>query len=273
MVGIQISSLKELDNLTKTVDILQIEAFQLFLSSSLDWGQRNLFHMQSIFTSLKKNNGVRKILIHALQTQNLEGQTRKIRINRWKLLREKLENCSFLGVDGYIVHLQYPLQYPIEMLIAEADHTLYDLLTKVPLILENTVTPGRFGNKLSSMEQFMLHLDPILHTEICLDTAHLFASGYHFEDKDRANQLKQKFPHLFKNTTVIHVNDSKTPFQSNQDWHEHLGKGYLGLGAIGAFLSLFGKDNTYILETPKQNFDDFIHNVAILKGLIEGNSK
>jgi deoxyribonuclease-4 len=273
MVGIQISSLKELDNLTKTIDILQIDAFQLFFSSPLDWVQKNLFHMQSIFSTLKKNNGVKKILIHAPGSQTLEGQTRKIRMNRWKMVREKIEFCSFLGVDGYIVHLQFPLSYPLEMLIAEADQTLYDLLTKVPLILENTVTPGRFGNKLSSMEQFMIQLNPILTTEICLDTAHLFASGYHFEDKEHASQLKTKFSKLFQHTTLIHVNDSKTPFQSNQDWHEHLGKGYLGLGAIGAFLSLFEKDKTFILETPKQNFDDFIQNVTILKGLIEGNSK
>jgi deoxyribonuclease-4 len=273
MIGIQISSLKELDNLTKTIDILQIDAFQLFFSSPLDWVQKNLFHMQSIFSTLKKSTGVKKIIIHAPASQTLEGQTRKLRMNRWKMLREKIEFCSFLGVDGYIVHLQFPLIYPLEMLIAEADQNLYDLLSKVPLILENTVTPGRFGNKLSSMEQFMVHLDPIIKTEICLDSAHLFASGYHFEDKDHANQLKSKFPKLFQNTSIIHVNDSKTPFLSNQDWHEHLGKGYLGLGAIGAFLSLFERDKTFILETPKQNFDDFIQNVSILRGLIEGNSK
>jgi endonuclease IV len=273
MVGIQISSLKELDNLTKTVDILQIEAIQLFFSSPLDWVQKNIFHMQSIFASLKKYNGVKRIFIHAPQSQNLEGQTRKIRVQRWKILREKLTFCSFLGVDGYVVHLQYPLSYPLDMLIAEADQSLYDLVTKVPLILENTVTQGRFGNKLSSMEQFMIHLNPIINTEICLDSAHLFASGYHFEDKERANQLKQKFPQLFLKTSLVHVNDSKTPFQSNQDWHENIGKGYIGLGAIGAFLSLFDKDNIFILETPKQNFDDFIQNVITLKGLIDGNSK
>jgi len=45
------------------------------------------------------------------------------------------------------------------------------------------------------------------------------------------------------------------------------------LGSIGAFLSLFPKDKAFILETPKMNFDDFIVNVAILKGLISGNSK
>jgi len=273
MIGIQISSIKELDNLTKTVDILQIEAFQLFLAFPYDWTQKNLFHLQSVFATLKKYNGVKKIFIHAPAQQHLDGIVRKIRMQRWKKLREKMELCSLLGVDGYIVHLQFPLTLPLDMLIAEGDQLFYDFLSPIPLILENTVLPGRFGNKLSSMEQFLLHLDPIIKTEICLDTAHLFVSGYHFEDKESANQLKNKFPQLFQKTTLIHVNDSKTPFNSNQDWHEHLGKGYLGLGSLGAFLSLFDKNRSFILETPTLNFDDFIVNVAILKGLISGNSK
>lgn len=273
MIGIQVSSLKELDNLTKVVDILQIEVIQLFFSSPFDWVQKNLFHMGSIFSTLKKNNGVKKVIIHAPQSQNLEGPTRRLRITRWKTIREKMEYCSFLGVDGYIVHLQFPLFYPLEMLIAEAEQVLYDFLTKVPLIIENTVTPGRYGNNLSSMEKFLIQLEPIIKTEICLDTAHLFVTGYHFEDKEQANQLKVKFPYLFNKTSTLHINDSKTPIRSNMDWHEHLGKGYIGLGSLGAFLSLFSKDKIFILETPKKQFEDFIVNVSTLRGLIDGNSK
>lgn len=87
----------------------------------------------------------------------------------------------------------------------------------------------------------------------CLDTQHMFASGYDLINKldeviENADQVLglEKIP-------VIHFNDSKTDFASHKDRHEDLGhaEAKIGKDAMSAFLNhpkLKSKD--FILETP-----------------------
>ncbi|MDD4664174.1 MAG: hypothetical protein PHD83_05860, partial [Caldisericia bacterium] len=97
--------------------------------------------------------------------------------------------------------------------------------------------------------------------------------GFRFQDKEEALDLKTTYPFLFQHTTVLHINDSKMPPNSHLDWHEHLGKGCIGLGSLGAFISLFDHQQAFIIETPKKRFDDFIENTDILRRLVLGNIK
>jgi hypothetical protein len=64
---------------------------------------------------------------------------------------------------------------------------------------------------------------------------------------------------------VIHMNDSKTPLGSRVDRHEHIGKGKIGLDAMGRILNhplLAGR--AFILETPIDKPGDDRRNVAAL---------
>jgi len=68
---------------------------------------------------------------------------------------------------------------------------------------------------------------------------------------------------------VVHVNDSKTPFGSRVDRHEHIGKGKIGLEAFGRILNhrlLAGR--AFILETPIDKPGDDRRNVAALWKLL-----
>jgi hypothetical protein len=65
------------------------------------------------------------------------------------------------------------------------------------------------------------------------------------------------------------VNDSKTPFASRVDRHEHIGQGKIGLEAFGRILNhplLAGR--AFILETPIDKPGDDKRNVAVLWKLI-----
>ncbi|KKW28772.1 MAG: putative endonuclease 4, partial [Parcubacteria group bacterium GW2011_GWB1_52_7] len=54
-----------------------------------------------------------------------------------------------------------------------------------------------------------------------------------------------------QNVVALHVNDSKTPFNSRHDRHENLGEGYIG---IDGFRALAGEKRlhhaAWILEVP-----------------------
>lgn len=273
MIGIQVNTLHELESLVKVTDILQIEVLQLFLKIPFEFSRKNFFHIQSIFATLKKTYAIQKIYIHAPDHLLLNGANRKTRILQWKSLKEMLHQTSYLGGDGVVAHLQYKSHLGKEELVEEAETVFWDQPPTIPLVLENVITPMTIGSDLSLMEKFLAGMLNCIGCEVCLDTAHLYQTGFRFRDKEEALLLKAAFPLLFQHTTVLHINDSKMPPNSHVDWHEHLGKGYIGLGALGAFISLFDHHQSFIIETPKKRFDDFIENTNILRRLVMGNIK
>jgi len=66
----------------------------------------------------------------------------------------------------------------------------------------------------------------------------------------------------------VHANDSKAPFGSRVDRHEHIGKGYIGEEAFRGYLSHPDlRDKAFILETPEDDNGDHAGNLTTLKRL------
>lgn len=273
MIGIQVNTLHELESLVKVTDILQIDVLQLFMKIPFEFSRKNFFHIQSIFSTLKKIYAVKKIYIHAPDHLLLNGSSRKSRILQWKRLKEMVNQTSYLGGDGVIVHLQFSEHATIHELAEESEMVFWNQPPSIPLVLENVIKQHSIGSNLAMMSDFIRLIRQSLYCEVCLDTAHLYQTGYRFHDKEEAFLLKEAHPYLFQHTTVLHINDSKMPINSHLDWHEHLGRGYIGLGSLGAFISLFDHSKAFIIETPKKRFDDFIANIDILRRLVSGNIK
>ena len=67
---------------------------------------------------------------------------------------------------------------------------------------------------------------------VCLDTCHLFASGYDLDLERTGTRAPSRTSTRivgFDRLKVFHLNDSKKPLGSRVDRHEHIGKGCLGL--------------------------------------------
>ena len=90
--------------------------------------------------------------------------------------------------------------------------------------------------------------------KICIDTAHAFGAGILEKfSKSELEKFKKDAEKSFglENIIVLHINDSKVPFDSKKDRHENLGEGHIG---IKAFESL-AKDEYFskipwLLEVP-----------------------
>ncbi len=74
---------------------------------------------------------------------------------------------------------------------------------------------------------------------ICLDTQHVFASGYDLRTRQAVNETVKKFDATIGADRLIclHVNDSMVEFGSHKDRHEHIGKGKIGLEGFRALLT------------------------------------
>jgi deoxyribonuclease-4 len=85
---------------------------------------------------------------------------------------------------------------------------------------------------------------------ICLDTAHMFASGYDIKSKEGMDitlaNLKKTVG--LDKIRVIHANDSKVGLNERKDRHDHVGDGKIGEVGFLNMLKVFPKLD-FILET------------------------
>jgi endonuclease IV len=272
MIGIQLPLSRDTDNLLKMIDVLQIDSFQFFLDGSSMLVQKmGGFELRSALQMAKRNFGVKKIFVHSPYNLYLGGKTHKIRVKSLLKIKEKLKLCEELSFDGFIVHAHIPIEVDISEILEETNDVLFDFISEVPLLIENIAVREKYGSNMRKFNKLIEKIKTIIPVRVCLDTAHLFEAGYHFETKPIAYELSQEYPEIFKETFLVHLNDSKTRCGSFIDQHEEPGKGFIGLGALGAIISLFTQEVSFITETSGNNIDDYIRNVEVLKGLVNSN--
>jgi len=108
---------------------------------------------------------------------------------------------------------------------------------------------------------------------VCLDTCHVFAAGYKLQDiKDYKATIKEFDQTVGLNKLkIIHFNDSKKPFGSKKDRHEHLGQGELGEEPFRNIMNDRRMNRIpKILETPKSDdLHEDIENLNFLRSLVD----
>jgi deoxyribonuclease IV len=97
--------------------------------------------------------------------------------------------------------------------------------------MENTAgTCDTIGRSLEELASLYEALDRHPRLGVCLDSCHLFASGYDVTDPDELDRVVKQLDGLIglDRLRVLHVNDSKTPLGSNRDRHDNIGDGVMG---------------------------------------------
>jgi deoxyribonuclease-4 len=88
---------------------------------------------------------------------------------------------------------------------------------------------------------------------VCLDTAHIFASGYDLCGHAAINRTITEFDKKIglQNLKLIHLNDSASPMGSKKDRHADIGTGHIGKKNLCLILNHPKLKNIpMILETP-----------------------
>jgi hypothetical protein len=144
------------------------------------------------------------------------------------------------------------------------------------ILLENTAGMGKaIGSKFEELAAIIKGA-PEVDLGVCIDTAHLFEAGFPIHTAEGLEQTLARMELTFglDRVFVIHVNDSKTPFGSRVDRHEHIGKGKIGLEAFERIMRhpLLSPERVagraFLLETPIDLPGDDRRNVAALWKLV-----
>ena len=143
------------------------------------------------------------------------------------------------------------------------------------ILVENTAGMGTaLGSRLEELGE-IVHALRAQDAGACLDTAHLFASGYDIRTESGLGSTIEVIERAIglENVPVFHVNDSKIPLGGRVDRHEHIGKGKIGAEAFRRILreprlsasaatGLPGR--AFLAETPIEDPGDDRKNVAAL---------
>ena len=206
------------------------------------------------------------LFIHSVYIINMckypasSGRAKYIHTN----LLHDLQLASDIGAVGVVIHLGSSVgnskEVAITNLVSNLTHIAKEMPSGVRLILESSSGQGnQVGVALEDFHAIYAAIPAILRRRIgiCLDTAHIAASGVAINTLDGAKAYLAEFERLFgmDKLLAVHLNDNPYPVGSRRDVHEEIGHGTLfkkpaNLEALEWLLAVMRKHNVpIILET------------------------
>ena len=249
---------------------------------------------EKLQANLKKHNQ-KEFYIHTPYIINLASTDERIKGNSIRLIREDLERGSALGAKYVMTHLgsakELDRKVANEMVTenfkkvfdpvrssraavprtrakgASATSNGVDKDYKTDLLIEISAGAGNIiGSTFEDLSYFTDKLKDY-NVGICLDTAHMFASGYDLRDKEAVRATFDEFEKIvgFKHLKLFHLNDSKIGFGERKDRHEHIGDGKIGLTGFKALAAEKRlQPFNFVLET---EHDKVAEDIKIMKKL------
>ncbi len=252
------------------------KAVQVFTSNPQQWRGRRITDEEArSFDEARRATGIQEVVSHDCYLTNLAAPRSEIRSKSLKALVEELERCAKLKISYVVSHMGAHLGEGEAVALKRLSQGVARLLELTPeavsLALETTAGQGTtLGYRFEHLAYVLNENNGHPRLAVCLDTCHLFASGYDLRTKDAYEATMGEFDSVvgLEWVKVVHLNDSLKPLGSRVDRHAHIGRGQIGLEAFKLIVNdprLRGVP--MVIETPDA---DKMHkeNVQILWSLV-----
>jgi len=261
-IGIHTSIANGFAGSLESASKLGCNALQIFSASPRMWprvGARIAEIDVAEFRAKRAALGLGPVVIHANYLINLATSDPVMRVRSMQAYHDEIVRGMALGADYLVVHpgsccgktpgpgksveqgirdvAQAIRQAARGVRLCQKFDDFRDC--RLRLLLENTSGMGAaIGSRFEELKAIIDAL-PGLPVGICLDTAHAFHAGYGIHTEAGLAQTIGALERTvgLGRVAVLHVNDSKTPFGSRVDRHEHIGRGKMGLEAFRRILS------------------------------------
>ena len=220
------------------------EAIQIFNQSPRMW--RPTAYGDEDFAAFREALGrspIKAVLIHAVYLLNCASEDREIRQKSLRSLIQSLRVGDSIGATGVVLHPGSAKKGEVPKAIKRAGKVIGEALKesgRCQLLLEDTAgAGGTLGRSFEELEALLEAAGGDDRLGMCLDSCHLYASGYDISTAEGLRDTLSECDRLvgLKRLKALHVNDSMTPLNSNRDRHALLGQGELGERGCGVFLS------------------------------------
>jgi deoxyribonuclease IV len=233
-------------------------AIQIFNQSPRMW-KPTVYHDEDLaaFREAMAASPIDVVLIHAVYLLNCASDEQDIRAKSLASLTHSLRVGRQIGARGVVLHPGSAKNGDVPAAIARAGETIREALAEsdaCPLHLENTAgAGGTLGRSIDELAALLEASGGGKRLGLCLDSCHLFASGYDIRTPAGMEGLLGQISTSIGVERVgsLHLNDSQAPLGSNRDRHANIGQGELGEGGCAAFLSAPAfAEMPCVLETP-----------------------
>lgn len=207
---------------------------------------------------------VREVFCHATYLINLASPNPELYEKSLQCLTHNVSVGRAMGAKGVVLHTGshmgagFEAQLPqiaqaFQRALDEADPSP-EGVDDCPILIENTAGAG--GTVGRSLEDIAAMIDACGGDErlgLCIDTQHLWASGFDFASIEGATALVKEIDERIglNRLTCFHLNDSKIALGGNKDRHANIGDGEIGARGLAALMGHPAIRNLpMILEVP-----------------------
>lgn len=261
-LGAHVSISGSLDLAIDRAVAMDCDCLQIFYGSPRQW--RISVYPDDVlerFVHKRRAAGLDPLVAHAAYLVNPGSPDRDIRRRSAASLRATLLGIERLEGLGVITHLGSRLSSrrgaALRRCATMVRQTLADG-ARAMLLLENSAgSGGTLGATFDDLAAVLdgVHGDP--RVGVCLDTAHLFASGWDLRTPAGIEEMVAAADRTvgWDRVRVLHLNDSEGALGSRRDRHANIGEGLIGSRGFRALLA-HPRLRTLpgIIETP--GFDD-----------------
>jgi deoxyribonuclease IV len=259
--GAHMSSSGGIDSAIDRIVAVGGDCVQVFTQSPRMWRPTN--HTPEAierFREKRREAGIGGVVCHALYLVNLAAPDDAIYEKSIGAMCSTVDAASAIGADAVIFHVGSHLGAGFEVGLERTCAALGQILERCDgdtwLLMENSAGSGAtIGRSLEELAVLMERLDHHPRLGVCLDSCHLYASGYDVTDRAGVDSLVAEVDDRFglDRLRALHVNDSAAELGSNRDRHANIGEGLMGEN-LGAFLSHPAVQHlSAYLEVPGEN--------------------
>ena len=212
------------------------DALQLFLQSPRAW--RFPDHDPADLERFKQRRaevGMGAVVVHALYLVNLASPNDEIYEKSVATMRSTMTAGCGIAADAVVLHVGSHLGSGFEAGLERAVPALEQVVELCSdttwLLVENSAgAGGTIGRSIEELATVIDRLGRHPRLGICLDTCHLWVSGYDVTDREQLDRLLEGVDELIglERLRVLHVNDAQATRGSNRDRHANMLEGVLG---------------------------------------------
>lgn len=275
-VGAHVSTAGGVENAPLQASSIGAKAFALFTKNQRQWKAPKL--LTPSIDAFRRNcddGGFRPehILPHDSYLINLGSPDPEKLLRAREAFIEEMLRAEELGLILLNFHPGSHLKEIEEeqclQLIAESINMALERTTSVTAVIENTAGQGtNLGNRFEQLASLIDQVDDKSRVGVCLDTCHLFASGYDLQSTAAIEATFMEFDRIvgLRYLRGMHLNDAMQPLGSRIDRHASIGKGTIGMEAFTWIMNHPAcEEIPLILETP--NSEEWQKEIQLLYSL------
>jgi deoxyribonuclease-4 len=219
------------------------DAVQLFAQSPRAWrfpehGPADLAR----FREQREEEGIGAVVVHALYLVNLATPDDTVYDKSVATMRSTVDAACAIEADAVVFHVGSHLGAGFEAGLERVVPAIAQVLERCSdttwLLMENSAgAGGTIGRSIDELAAIYDRLDGHPRLGVCLDSCHLYVSGYDVTDRAVLDGVLDEVDRRIgrDRLRVLHVNDAQAPLGSNRDRHANIGDGLIG-EQLGVFL-------------------------------------